>query len=185
LNPLAASVSTVSSVELFSVDAVPKLVEAALVQNHPIWTEEENAELSRLAGQVSLPELARHLKRTEAATRVQVSKLGIRLTLGRSDDRGRAPVQARADAVEKIIAPVAIERALSIYQQLQERDHSVLLQARKILTQHIYGMVDQGESEEERLTVSGLIHLKAIERDHSIKAAHAVPKRSLRGKATA
>jgi hypothetical protein len=147
------------------------------------WTKEDKAEISRLAGKVSLPELARQLGRTEPATRVQVSKLGIKLTLGRSDDRSRGPVQARAGAVEKVIAPAAIERALSIYQQLQERDQSVLLQARKILTQHIYGMVDQGESDEQRLTVSGLIHLKAIERDHPIKSAHAVPK-SLRGKAT-
>ena len=77
-----------------------------MVQNHPIWTEEEKAEVSRLAGQVSLPELARHLKRTEAATRVQASKLGIKLTLRRSDDRGRAPVQARADVVEKVVAPI-------------------------------------------------------------------------------
>jgi hypothetical protein len=34
----------------------------------------------------------------------------------------------------------------------------------KSLTQHIYGMVDQGEQDEQRLTVSGLAHLKAIER---------------------
>ena len=63
--------------------------------------------------------------------------------------------QPPADAVEKVVAPVAIERALSIYQQLQERDQSVLLQARKILTQHIYGMVDRGECDEQRLTVAG------------------------------
>jgi hypothetical protein len=79
---------------------------------------------------------------------------------------------------------VAIERALSIYAQLQERDQSVMLQARKILTQHIYGLVDQGESDEGRLTVGGLIHLKAVERDHAIKSAHAGPIKKKRGKAT-
>ena len=69
--------------------------------------------------------------------------------------------------------PAAIERALTIYQQLQPRDRSVLLQARKILTQHIYGMVDRGESDEQRLTVGGLAHLKALEREHGgIKSAH-------------
>ena len=47
--------------------------------------------------------------------------------------------------LEEAVAPAAIERALGIYQQLQPRDKSVLLQARKIVTQHIYGMVDKGK----------------------------------------
>lgn len=47
------------------------------------------------------------------------------------------------DLVEKSVAPAAIERALAVYQQLQPHDQSVVVQARKILTQHIYGMVDQ------------------------------------------
>ena len=76
-----------------------------------------------------------------------------------------------SDPVEEVVAPAAIERALGIYQQLRQRDQSVVLQARKILTQHIFGMVDQGEQDEQRLTVGGLIHLKAIERDHAIKSA--------------
>jgi hypothetical protein len=80
--------------------------------------------------------------------------------------------QALPDAVEAIIAPAAIERALVIYQQMQPRDHSVMVQARKILTQHIYGVVDRGEREEQRLTVGGLAYLKAIEREHGIKSAN-------------
>src|SRR4030081_1911251 len=80
------------------------------------------------------------------------------------------------DPVEVVVAPAAIERALHAYEQLQPRDPSVILQARKILTQHIYGMVDQGEHDEQRLTVGGLAHLKAVERDHAIKSAHAGPK---------
>jgi hypothetical protein len=76
------------------------------------------------------------------------------------------------DAVEKTIAPTAIERALTIYQQLQPRDQSVIVQARKILTQKIFALVDSGERDEQRLTVGGLVHLKAIERDHPIKSAH-------------
>lgn len=83
-----------------------------------------------------------------------------------------APARTAPDLVEKKVAPAAIERALTIYQQLQLRDQSVVAQARKILTQHIYGMVDQGEQDERRLTVGGLAHLKAIERDHDIKSAH-------------
>ena len=48
----------------------------------------------------------------------------------------------------------------------------MIVQARKILTQHIYGMVDSGERDEQRLTVGGLAHLKAVEREHGIKSAH-------------
>ena len=80
--------------------------------------------------------------------------------------------QAIPDIVEKTIAPAAIERALTIYQQLQPRDQSVITQARKILTQHIFALVDRGERDEKRLTVGGLARLKAVERDHPIKSAH-------------
>jgi hypothetical protein len=83
--------------------------------------------------------------------------------------------ETMSDRVEEIVAPAAIERALTIYQQLQHRDPSVLLQARKILTQHIYGMVDRGEHNEQRLTVGGLVQLKAVERDHRIKSAQEAP----------
>jgi hypothetical protein len=82
------------------------------------------------------------------------------------------------DPVELVVAPAAIERALHVYEQLQPHDASVILQARKILTQHIYGMVDQGEQDEQRLTVGGLTHLKAVERDHAIKSAHAASKKT-------
>ena len=86
------------------------------------------------------------------------------------------------DPVEDICAPAAIERALSIFRELREQDQSVILQARKILTQHIYAMIDKGEYDEQRLTVSGLAHLKSIERDHAIKSTHGTPtkKRSRR-----
>jgi hypothetical protein len=80
--------------------------------------------------------------------------------------------QALPDAVEAVIAPAAIERALTIYQQMHSRDQSVIVQARKILTQHIFAMVDRGERDEQRLTVGGLAQLKAIERDRGIKSAH-------------
>ena len=83
-----------------------------------------------------------------------------------------------SNPVEEVVAPAAIERALGIYQQLRQRDQSVVLQARKILTQHIFGMVDQGEQDEQRLTVGGLIHLKAIERDHAIKSAQSASQTS-------
>ena len=90
-----------------------------------------------------------------------------------------------SDPVEEVVAPAAIERALGIYQQLRQPDQSVVLQARKILTQHIFGMVDRGEQDEQRLTVGGLIHLKAVERDHAIKSAQDAPTKKQRGKACA
>jgi hypothetical protein len=75
------------------------------------------------------------------------------------------------DQVEEIVAPAAIERALEVYQQLKPCEKSVLLQARKIVTQHIYGLVDKGERDEQRLTVGGLVRLKAVERDRGIRSA--------------
>jgi hypothetical protein len=80
-------------------------------------------------------------------------------------------IQAADNSIERFVAPAAIERALSIYQQLRERDFSVVSQARKILTQRIYALVDQGEADEHRLIVGGLVHLKSIERDRPIMSA--------------
>src|SRR5712672_2304110 len=84
--------------------------------------------------------------------------------------RPKAAQQAVIEAVELLIAPDAIERALHLYEQLQPHDTSVILQARKVLTQHIFGMVDQGELDEKKLIVGGLAHLKAVERDQGIKS---------------
>src|SRR5258705_6545424 len=85
--------------------------------------------------------------------------------------------QVVTEAVELVVAPAAIERALDVYERLQPRDTSVILQARKILTQHIFGMVDQGELDEQKLIVGGLARLKAVERDHGIKSAHVASKK--------
>jgi hypothetical protein len=159
--------------------------EAGMTQTRRSWTAVENDKIRTLAGKVSLEEMARQLNRTEPATRVQACKLGVTSTVAGTEARRAVDKVPEADSVEQIIAPAAIERALSIYQQLQERDVSVVLQARKILTRHIYGMVDQGERDEQRLTVGGLVHLKAVERDHAIKSAQsaalsATPRRPIR-----
>jgi hypothetical protein len=113
---------------------------------------------------------ARRPKRTESASRVPARKLAVAPAEAR--DAAASKTQTIPHAVETVIAPAAIERALTIYRQLQPRDQSVIVQARKILTQHIYGMVDSGERDEQRLTVGGLAHLKAVEREHGIKSAH-------------
>ena len=123
---------------------------------------------------VPMKELALQLNGTESATPVQPWKLGVKSTVvgaGIGSQVLPQPVQSPTESVELVLAPAAIERALSIYEQLQQHDQSVILQARKILTQHIYGMVDRGECDEQRLTVGGLIHLRAVERDHVIKSA--------------
>ena len=65
------------------------------------------------------------------------------------------------DLVELLAAPAAIERALQVYEQLRPHDRSVLSQARKILTQRVFGMVDRGEQDEERLTVGELRPLES------------------------
>ena len=68
------------------------------------------------------------------------------------------------DPAEEIVAPAAIERALSVFEQFKERDHTTLVQARKALTEHIYGRISMGETNEQRLVVAGLAHLKELER---------------------
>jgi hypothetical protein len=85
--------------------------------------------------------------------------------------RSEGSIESVESPVEQFVAPAAIERALSIYQQLRQHDRSVVTQARKILTHRIFAMVDQGECDEHRLTLGGLSHLKSIERDHGIKSA--------------
>jgi hypothetical protein len=46
-------------------------------------------------------------------------------------------------------------------------------------------MVDQGQCDEQRLTVSGLTHLKAVERDHAIKSAQDAPNKEQKHKVRA
>jgi hypothetical protein len=67
------------------------------------------------------------------------------------------------DDVANVIAPTAIEKAIEVYKLFQHRDESALNQARKALTPHIHRLIEKGERDERRLTVSGLAHLKAIE----------------------
>jgi hypothetical protein len=79
--------------------------------------------------------------------------------------------------VEEVVAPAAIERALNVYEQLQHHDLPVRRRARKIVTRRIYGMVDQGEHDERRLTIAGVAHLKEVERD-----AQGAPKKKRKKK---
>jgi hypothetical protein len=67
-----------------------------------------------------------------------------------------------ADDLETTVAPSAIERAMSIFEEF--KDHAVVVQARKALADHIFGQVAAGQTDEQRLVVSGPTHLKSLER---------------------
>lgn len=73
------------------------------------------------------------------------------------------------DFLESAVAPSAIERAMEIYESFKERDHTGPVQARKALTEHIFGLIAAGETDGQRLVVSGLTHLKSLE--SSVEAA--------------
>ena len=99
------------------------------------WSEQGIAELKELAGKPPPKDPAKRLKRTESATRVPARKPGIAPAEAMDAPGPAAPeAQTTPDVVEKAIAPAAIERALAVYQQMQPRDQSVIVQARKILT---------------------------------------------------
>jgi hypothetical protein len=67
------------------------------------------------------------------------------------------------DLMEDVLAPTVIERAMSVFENLRDRDHSELVQARKALTPHLFGLIASGQTDEERLLVSALIFLKSLE----------------------
>jgi pyridoxal/pyridoxine/pyridoxamine kinase len=69
----------------------------------------------------------------KAATRVAATKLGSTPNSVEAAALRERRVQTSDDPVEVVVALAAIERALSIYQQLQTKDPSVIVQPRKIL----------------------------------------------------
>jgi hypothetical protein len=68
-----------------------------------------------------------------------------------------------ADEPVDAIAAAAIEKALTVYDRLQRLDQVSLAQARKAITEHIYGLIAGGETDEHRLVVAGLTALKRRE----------------------
>jgi hypothetical protein len=59
------------------------------------------------------------------------------------------------DPLEEVLPPTAIEQVISIFEQLKDRDHGEIVQARKAVHEHIYGLISMN-----RLVVAGLAHLK-------------------------
>jgi hypothetical protein len=72
------------------------------------------------------------------------------------------------DPVEEILVPHVVERAMTIYESFSDRQHADIVQARKALTRHVYGLICSGETSSQRLTVSGLAHLKQLEKERQV-----------------
>jgi hypothetical protein len=69
------------------------------------------------------------------------------------------------DPIEDILAPTVVERTMGIYASFGDRDHSDIVQTRRALTRYIFTLIGGGLTNDERLTVAGLIYLKQLERD--------------------
>ena len=69
------------------------------------------------------------------------------------------------ESSEDSVAAAAIERTLTVYERLNGSDRVCLAQVRKAVTTHVYGMVDAGETDVQRLTVEALKALKQRERN--------------------
>lgn len=67
------------------------------------------------------------------------------------------------DPIKDILAPAVVERAMSIYESFKDRQ--LLVQARRVLTRHVFGLIGIGETSSRRPTVSGLAYLKELERE--------------------
>jgi hypothetical protein len=67
------------------------------------------------------------------------------------------------DPMEDVLAPAVIERAMSLFESFRERDHCEVVQARKALTPHVFGLIGSGQMDQQRLVVSALTYLKLLE----------------------
>jgi hypothetical protein len=105
-----------------------------------------------MAKKLLLQQIAKMLGRSEAAIRVQAWKIGLSLKSKAAAAVRPEKLAVREqsvrnlpDPVELVVAPggiecapAAIERALGGYEQLQPHEPFAILQARKILAQHIF-----------------------------------------------
>ncbi len=80
----------------------------------------------------------------------------------RNQSRGKALIWMN-DPIEDILAPSVIERAMGVFQSLRDRDRCELVQARKALTPHVFGLIGSGQLNEHRLVVCALMYLKSRE----------------------
>ena len=69
------------------------------------------------------------------------------------------------DAFDRVPTPELLGAArVSVFEQFKDRDHCELSQARKALRDFVFGQVAKGETDEKRLVVFGLTHLKQLEK---------------------
>ena len=74
------------------------------------------------------------------------------------------------DPIEEVLAPAVIERAMSIFESFKDRDRVDVVQARKAVTEHVFGLIGSGQTDDKELVVSALTYLKSLEaRDEPAK----------------
>jgi hypothetical protein len=74
------------------------------------------------------------------------------------------------DPIEDVLAPAVIERAMSIFESFKDRDRVDVVQARKAVTEHVFGLIGSGQTDDKELVVSALTYLKSLEaRDEPAK----------------
>jgi hypothetical protein len=52
---------------------------------------------------------------------------------------------------------------MSIFESFRDRDHIDIVQARKAVTQHVFGLIGSGQTDDRELVVSALTYLKSLE----------------------
>jgi hypothetical protein len=67
------------------------------------------------------------------------------------------------DPIEDVLAPAVIERSMSIFESFRDRDRVDIVQARKAVTQHVFGLIGSGQTDDKKLVVSALTFLKSLE----------------------
>jgi len=75
----------------------------------------------------------------------------------RKEPNCRKALLGTTDSFNKALAPAAIERAIGISKNFRGRDHAELPQARKAFREHIFGSIAQGQTDEQRLVVTGFV----------------------------
>jgi hypothetical protein len=87
---------------------------------------------------------------------------------------------AMTDPTQDVLAPAAIERAIEIYCQMRDCDHTERVQVRKIATEQVFALIDRGERDEQQLVIGALTHLKALERARAARQKSASSRTATR-----
>jgi len=84
-------------------------------------------------------------------------------SMRREPNRPEQHCFSMADFIEEVLAPAVIERAMSLFASFRDRKRCELVQARKALTPHVFGLIESGQTDEKRLIVGALTYLKSLE----------------------